>query len=152
MKRKQLNKTEIRELNQKLLASYGKELISKKDAVEIIDDSLITINKQSSFFLLGQTFVPTLKILQREQLLKTVTVDMGAVKFVASGADVMRPGIVNFDRAIRKDDFVVVMDMNNKKPIAVCQSLYSAEDLRNISSGKVLRNIHHVSDSIWNIT
>mgnify|MGYP003931236181 FL=1 len=46
-----------------------------------------------------------------------VTVDMGAVKFLANGADVMSPGIIDADPEIEKDDLVWVRDEKNGRPL-----------------------------------
>ena len=74
---------------------------------------------------------------------------MGAVRFVVNGADIMRPGIVEIQAGIEKDDFVAVVDKNNKKPLAVGIALYSSEEMRVMASGKVIKNIHYVGDELW---
>ena len=50
---------------------------------------------------------------------------MGAVKFMSSGADVMRPGITELDHEIKKDEIVVVVDQTHKKPLCVSKALFS---------------------------
>ena len=74
---------------------------------------------------------------------------MGAVKFVVNGADVMRPGIVEIEEGIAKDEFVAVIDKNNKKPLAVGIALFSSEEMKGMNSGKVIKNIHYVGDELW---
>ncbi len=74
---------------------------------------------------------------------------MGAVKFVTSGADIMRPGIVHIDEGITKDDAVAIVDQTHKKPLAVGIALHSSEEMQKVSSGKVVKNIHYVGDWIW---
>ena len=74
---------------------------------------------------------------------------MGAVKFVASGADVMRPGIKEIDPAIKKDDLVVVVDITHKKPLCVAHAQFSGEEMQKMGKGKVLKNVHYVGDEIW---
>jgi PUA domain protein len=125
--------------------------VSKKDVVELMDDKVVFINKKPSFFYHEGKLIPTLKLLQEHELLKKVVVDMGAVKFIVSGADVMRPGIREIDGEIKKDDAVVVVDMNNRKPLAVCVAMYDSEKMREMSSGKVLKNIHYVGDELWKL-
>ena len=56
---------------------------------------------------------------------RVVTVDMGAVKFVVNGADVMSPGIVAADSSIQKDDLVVIVEETHKKPLAIGRALIS---------------------------
>lgn len=78
-----------------------------------------------------------------------VTVDMGAVPFIANGADVMGPGIVNADYNIKKGDMVWIRDIKNKAPLAIGFSLRSAADLVNRTGGKAVKNIHYVGDRLW---
>lgn len=125
--------------------------ISKKDHVELMEDKykIILINKKPAFFYHQDKPVPTLKFLQENNVLKKITVDMGAVKFVVNGADIMRPGIVDIQEGIAKDDFVAVIDKNNKKPLAVGIALCGSEEMKAMKSGKVIKNIHYVSDELW---
>ena len=126
--------------------------ITKKDLIEQLDDKIIMINKVPSFFWYEKRLVPTIKMLLEHSLLKQITVDMGAIKFIVGGADVMRPGVLQIDGEIKKGDFVEVRDVNNKRPLAVCIALFDAEEMQNLKSGKVLKNIHHVGDDVWNAT
>ena len=75
---------------------------------------------------------------------------MGAIKFVVNGADIMRPGITKIEDNIEANDFIVIVDENNQKPIAIGISLLNSEDLRNTKDGKHIKNIHYVGDKIWN--
>ena len=78
-----------------------------------------------------------------------VIVDMGAVKFVTNGADVMAPGVIDADKNIKENDFVWICDERNKKPLAVGFAVTSGEDMINGDSGKAVRIIHYVSDTLW---
>ncbi|MEK6940005.1 MAG: RNA-binding protein [Nanoarchaeota archaeon] len=146
MKRTQLRSKDLN----KEIEQYKVE-ISKKDQVELIEDKykIILINKKPSFFYYNDKIVPTLKLLQENTVLKRITVDMGAVKFVVNGADIMRPGIVEIEEGIAKDEFVAVIDKNNKKPLAVGIALFSSEEIKAMASGKVIKNIHYVGDELW---
>jgi len=146
MKRTQLRSKDV----SKEVESYDLE-ISKKDQVELVEDKykIILINKKPAFFYYDGKAVPTLKFLQENNILKKITVDMGAVKFVVNGADVMRPGIIEIEEGIVKDQFVCVIDKNNKKPLAVGIALFTGEEMKSMSSGKVIKNIHYVGDELW---
>ena len=126
-------------------------VISKKDQAELVEDKykIILINKKPAFFYYEGKPVPTLKFLQENNVLKKITVDMGAVKFVVNGADVMRPGIVEIEAGIAKDEFVTVIDKNNHKPLAVGIALYSSAEMQAMKSGKAIKNIHYVGDELW---
>lgn len=125
--------------------------ISKKDSVELMDDKVVLINKKPAFFYYGKKLIPTLKLLSEKRLLKTIVVDMGAVKFIVSGADVMRPGIIEIEEGIKKDEIIVVVDVNNKKLLAVCIALFDYEEMSKMTTGKVLKNIHYVGDELWKL-
>jgi len=131
---------------------FGLDL-SKKDQVELVEDEfkILFINKQPAFFYFHDKPVPTLKYLQTHKVLKKITVDMGAVKFVINGADIMRPGVVEIEEGINKDDFIVIIDVNNKKPLSVGIALFGTEEMCKVDSGKVIKNIHFVGDKLWKI-
>lgn len=78
-----------------------------------------------------------------------VTVDMGAVKFVYNGADVMAPGIVDADATIAVGDFVWIRDERNLRPLAVGEALMTGAEMRVAKKGKSVRSIHHVGDDLW---
>lgn len=146
MKRTPLRSKEMnKELEQYKIA------LSKKDQVELIEDNykIIFINKKPSFFYFGEKLVPTLKLLQENNFLKKITIDMGAVKFIVNGADIMRPGIVEIEPCIVKDEIISVIDKNNKKTLAIGIALFSSDEMKNMSSGKVIKNIHYVGDELW---
>lgn len=148
MKKKQLRKSEIKELESKLEKLGFKNIIDKK--TEIVDDSVIIVSGEPSFFYKDEKLLPTLRLCQKNCPLKKVTVDMGAIKFITNGADVMRPGITLVEEGISKGEIICVIDEINKKPIALCESLFSSEELMAQTSGKVLKSIHYVGDSLWN--
>lgn len=137
-------------------ASYNINF-SKKDAVEKLEDKennliAIRINQIVAFFYHENKLIPTIKFLhkwQGEKVLKTITVDMGAIKFVAGGADIMRPGIVDFDQDIIKDDIVTVIDQNNKTIIAIGISMFDSNEISLQKNGKTILNIHYIGDNIW---
>lgn len=74
---------------------------------------------------------------------------MGAVKYVISGADIMRPGVVEIESEIMSGDFVLIIDVNNKKPLAVGVALFGSAEMREMKTGKVVKNIHYVGDDVW---
>jgi len=151
-KMKHLSNSEIKEINRKIRELYGIDgAIGKKDKA-IIEEGIIIINSKKIFF--ADTAVPTLRnVLDNKELydnMKKVTVDMGAVKFVTSGADIMRPGIVAFDDNISKDSIVLIIDEKHKKPLAVGKMLIPCEEAKNLTTGKIIKNMHYIGDKVWN--
>ncbi len=147
MKRTQLKSKEVNKLLQEFNANF-----SKKNQIVLIQNNdlkLILVDKRPSFFYYQDKISPTLKYLQSNLILKKITVDMGAIKFVINGADIMRPGIVNIENEIEKNEFIVIVDENNGKPLAVGVALLNTEEMKETKSGKVIKNIHYVGDKIW---
>ena len=150
MGKHRLSKSDIKTLNARL-TSLGVEL-SKKDAVDILDaesEQVYLVNGETWLFEQDGELIPHLKMLQGHRVLKQVTVDMGAVKFVTNGADVMRPGITAIDDGIEEGALVAIIDETHGKPLAVGKALLSSEEMRNTTEGKVITNIHHVGDKRW---
>ena len=153
MKLKTLSKSEIKEINGETQKLYGKEYLNKKDFVQIQQEPIkhIKSNKKPILFFFEEKPIPLLKTLMQEQILKKITVDMGAIKFICNGADVMRPGIVEIDEDIEKGEIVAIIDEKNKTPIVIGQTMHDAKEMQQIKEGKVIKNIHYIGDALWNI-
>ncbi|MFP4423986.1 MAG: DUF1947 domain-containing protein [Candidatus Woesearchaeota archaeon] len=153
MKRKRLKKSDIRKLNEKINSLYGIDVPAKNDTVEEVSDEyqLIFVNGKPLFFYHGEKMLPTLKLLLDQDILRHVVVDMGAVRFVTNGADIMRPGIVQVDPDILEGEAVSVLDEKNRKPLGIGIALFSGKEMQDMESGKVLSNIHHIGDPLWNL-
>jgi len=148
--KKAIKKKEVKELIKTVFEQYDLEF-SKKDKFEL-DDNVVLINGESKFFYYEKKLVPTLRFILKNSLLKTITVDMGAVPYAAKGVDMMRPGITEFDEDIEKNEFIVIVDETHKKPIAIGLTLFSGQEIKDMKTGKIVKNIHYVGDNIWNST
>lgn len=82
---------------------------------------------------------------------RAVTVDMGAVRFVANGADIMAPGIVEADPAIQPGDWCWVRDERNRQPLAVGRAAVPGAAMVR-GKGKAVRSLHHIGDRLWAAT
>jgi len=90
---------------------------------------------------------PTLYSIDEIQL-KRVIVDMGAVPHIASGADIMAPGIVSADEDILPGDGVVIVDEKHGKPLAIGLALVAGASMK-APKGRAIKNLHHVGDEVW---
>ena len=81
-------------------------------------------------------------------LLPKVVVDMGAIRFVCNGADVMAPGITEMGD-FNEGDLVVIRDVTHGKALAIGVANKSSADIEASKKGKVIRNIHYVGDKLW---
>jgi len=77
-----------------------------------------------------------------------VTVDMGAVKFVCKGANVMRPGITRFSD-FESGEIVCVIEESQNKFLAVGKAEMSSKEAKDANRGEVIKNIHYISDDFW---
>ena len=78
----------------------------------------------------------------------SVTVDMGAVRFICNGAKVTRPGITAFGN-FKKGSIVVIRDEVHNKPLAVGIALIDSDKAADEQRGYVIRTLHYISDKIW---
>jgi PUA-domain protein len=131
-------------------------LIPPKSKVEILETDLydiILIDGKPLIMMIDDTPFPTIKgALELEITEKYVVVDMGAVKFVAKGADVMSPGITDADSSIQEGNFVIIVDETHRKPLAIGKALISGEKMVEMNEGKAVKAIHYIGDKLWNLS
>ena len=138
------------------------KLISKKWKLEIprvknlkshyVDnDSQILVGENFKILKLKDEFIPFLSDVTLLESFPSVTVDMGAVKFMCNGANVMRPGIKNHSEFL-KDDIVCVIEESQHKYLAVGKSLVNSSDMKDMQKGEVIKNLHYISDKYWEIS
>ena len=92
-----------------------------------------------------QPFLDDIPILEK---FPYVTVDMGAVKFVCKGANVMRPGITKFSD-FESSEIVCVVEESQNKFLAVGKAKISSKEAEDASKGEVIKNMHYISDDFW---
>jgi len=97
---------------------------------------------------IGDDILPFLDDVQILEKFPYVTVDMGAVKFVCKGANVMRPGITRFSD-FESGDIVCVIEESQNKFLAVGKAEMSSKEVEDANRGEVIKNIHYISDDFW---
>jgi len=149
-----LKTKEIKEIQNNLQKNFDSTFFDVNSPVETGDvDGIQTIfiNQEPCFIFYENQIIFTLHGINRFKPKRNfVVVDMGAVKFVSSGADVMAPGIVDADVNIKKDDQVWICDEKYHKPLAVGIALINGGEMIKHEKGKAIKVIHHVGDKIWN--
>jgi PUA domain protein len=83
--------------------------------------------------------------------LPKIVVDMGAVPYIANGADVMGPGIVAADDSITEGDIVVVIDQKNQTPLAIGRAIFESSKMKTKSKGRAVTVIMYVGDWLWDL-
>jgi len=129
-------------------------LFGTKANVEVVDTDvgkIYLINGKPLFIKVGEKALPTLLFQDFVLNAPKIVVDMGAVPYVCNGADVMAPGIVRVEGEFSKGDLVLVVDEKHGKPLALGESLFDVSSVRNTRQGVVVKNVHFVSDKIWNL-
>ena len=159
-KRARLKHKETRELVERIVAAVGAAPFGEEDPVESGEAEglpLFVVKDEALALLHGEKPFPTVRGLlkMKGDLRRWVTVDMGAVKFVTNGADVMCPGIVECDPSIQPGDLVWVRDERNKRPLAVGEALMPGPEIvaqaRAKAKGKAVKSLHHVGDKFWSL-
>lgn len=117
---------------------------------EVDETSQIIIGTGLTALKIGNSYLPFLTDAGILEKFPSVTVDMGAVKFMCDGANVMRPGIRRFTE-FAKDDIVCVVEESQRKFLAVGRALVPSSDLETMTKGAVIENIHYISDRYWEV-
>ncbi len=154
-KRHRLRNKEVWNFASAIDTALGTKTFDEKDVVDLADgpefDVIFVGGKILAFLPEGVPFLTVRGLLRYGATMRFVTVDMGAVKFVYNGADVMGPGVVACDEAIAVGDLVWVRDVNNLRPLAVGKALYTGDAMARKEKGKAVRSIHHVGDRLWEL-
>ena len=144
-------KTLLDKASQKLKIDL-EQILKAKANVELVETDfakIFLINGKPVLVKAGEEVFPTLVFNEFFALAPKVVIDMGAVPHVCSGANVMAPGIVRFEGEFKSGDFVLVVDEKHGKPIAIGEIIYDVDAAQMVSQGVVVKNIHFVSDKIW---
>jgi len=154
--RHSLKSKEIKIFQNELKNFYDYSFIDNKSFVEIADlegFKIIFVDNEPSFMLYeNRIFFTLYGINKYKPKKKFVVVDMGAVRFVTNGADVMAPGIVDADRGISEGDPVWVCDEKHRKPLAIGVAIINGEQMVHEKKGKAVKILHYVGDFIWNFS
>ena len=116
----------------------------------ISNDAQIIVGKGIKILKVNDEYIPFLSELQTLEKFPYVMVDMGAVKFMCKGANVMRPGIQKYSE-FQKDSIVCIIEESHHKFLAVGKTLVSSDEMSNMEKGEVIKNLHYISDKFWEI-
>ena len=117
---------------------------------QISNDAQIIVGEGIKILKIDEEYVPFLSETQMLEKFPYVMVDMGAVKFMCKGANVMRPGIKKYSE-FQKDSIVCVIEESHHKFLAIGKTLVSSQELENMEKGEVIKNLHYISDKFWEI-
>ncbi len=115
---------------------------------QILDDAQIITGNGIKILKVNEDYLPFLSETKMLERFPSVMVDMGAVKFMCKGANVMRPGIKKFTE-FEKDQLVCIIEESQHKFLAVGKAMVSSSELEEMEKGEVIKNIHYISDKFW---
>ncbi len=150
MKSNLISKSETSELLKIVSERWGIECPKIKNfkVHQISDEALIIVGKGIKILKIDDDYLPFLSETDTLKKFPNVMVDMGAVKFMCKGANVMRPGIKKFTE-FEKDKIVCIIEESQHKFLAVGKAMISSSELENMEKGEVVENLHYISDKFW---
>jgi len=153
-----IKSSEIKILEDEIIKHYDQGFVEaifpKKARVEVIQtdagDTLYAVNNILKLWKSNEGYIPVLTLLLNKQVeMKKVVVDQGAIKFIANGSAVMKPGVTQIEPSIKKGDIVVIVDENHDRALAIGKAMFDAKEMENKNSGKVVKNLHTIQDNVW---
>jgi len=150
MKSNLISKSETSELLKDISSQWKIDIPKIKNLrmYYITDDTQIITAKDIMILKIGDVHLPFLSQKDLLEKFPHVMVDMGAVKFMCNGANVMRPGIRSYSE-FEKDQIVCVIEESQHKFLAVGKAMVSSSELETMQKGEVVKNLHYISDKFW---
>lgn len=150
MKSNLISKSETTALLKTVSERWGIDLPKMKNVKvhQILDDAQIITGNGIKILKVEDDYLPFLSETKMLEKFPSITVDMGAVKFMCKGANLMRPGIKEFTE-FEKDKLVCIVEESQHKFLAVGKSVVSSSELDTMNKGEVVKNIHYISDKFW---
>ena len=115
---------------------------------QISNEAQIITGKGIKILKIEDDYLPFLSETETLEKFPNVIVDMGAVKFMCKGANLMRPGIKKFTE-FEKDHLVCIVEESQHKFLAVGKAIVSSSELEDMEKGEVVKNLHYISDKFW---
>jgi len=145
-----ISKSETSALLKTVSERWGIEFPKTKNLKvhQISDEAQIITGKGIKILKVNDDYLPFLSETDTLEKFPNVMVDMGAVKFMCKGANVMRPGIKKFTE-FEKDKIVCIVEESQHKFLAVGKAMISSSELENMEKGEVVKNLHYISDKFW---
>ncbi len=150
MKSNLISKSETNALLKIVTEQWGIEFpkIKNLKVHQISNDAKIITGNGIKILKIGNDYLPFLSEVEMLKKFPNVMVDMGAIKFMCKGANVMRPGIKKFTE-FEKDKLVCIVEESHHKFLAVGKSMVSSLELEDMDKGEVVKNLHYISDRFW---
>ena len=150
MKSNLISKSETNVVLKNVTEQWGIELpkIKNLKVHQIENNAQIITGKGIKILRIDDDYLPFLSETKMLERFPNVMVDMGAVKFMCKGANVMRPGIKK-NTEFEKDKLVCIVEESRHKFLAIGKSMVSSAELENMDKGEIIKNMHYISDKFW---
>ena len=150
MKSNLISKSETSVVLKNVTEQWGIELpkIKNLKVHQIENNAQIITGKGIKILRIDDDYLPFLSETEMLERFPNVMVDMGAVKFMCKGANVMRPGIKK-NTEFEKDKLVCIVEESRHKFLAIGKSMASSAELENMDKGEIIKNMHYISDKFW---
>jgi PUA domain protein len=147
-----ISKSETTSLLKTISEKWGMEFprIKNLKVHQITEDAQIIVGNGVKILKTNNDYLPFLSEINLLEKFPYVMVDMGAVKFMCKGANVMRPGIKNHNE-FEKEKIVCIIEESQHKFLAVGKSLVSSSEIEKMERGEVIKNLHYISDKFWEV-
>jgi PUA domain protein len=145
-----ISKSETSVVLKNVTEQWGIELpkIKNLKVHQIENNAQIITGKGIKILRIDDDYLPFLSETEMLERFPNVMVDMGAVKFMCKGANVMRPGIKK-NTEFEKDKLVCIVEESRHKFLAIGKSMVSSTELENMDKGEIIKNMHYISDKFW---
>ena len=152
MKSNLISKSETTSLLKTISERWGMEFprIKNLKVHQITEDAQIIVGNGVKILKTNNDYIPFLSEINLLEKFPYVMVDMGAVKFMCKGANVMRPGIKNYNE-FEKEKIVCIIEESQHKFLAVGKSLVSSSEIEKMEKGEIIKNLHYISDKFWEV-
>ena len=152
MKSNLISKSETTSLLKTISERWGMEFsrIKNLKVHQITEDAQIIVGNGVKILKTNNDYLPFLSEINLLEKFPYVMVDMGAVKFMCKGANVMRPGIKSHNE-FEKEKIVCIIEESQHKFLAVGKSLVSSSEIEKMEKGEIIKNLHYISDKFWEV-
>jgi len=114
----------------------------------ISDNEVIITGDGITAIKIDDKIIPHLSEIELLKKFPYIVVDMGAIKFVCKGANIMRPGITKLTD-FNDGEIVCVVEESNNKFLSVGIAMMPSDEASSTKTGMVIENLHYVSDKFW---
>ena len=150
MKSNLISKSETASIMKQISEDWKIELPKIKNLRfhHISDNEIIITGDGITAIKIDCKILPHLSEIELLKKFPYIIVDMGAIKFVCKGANIMRPGITKLDD-FNDGEIICVVEESNNKFLSVGIAKMSSDKANSTKTGMVVENLHYISDKFW---